>query len=50
MHQPIGVIRVVVGDLVDAGLVAVHATLDDRASLSVRRTLIERTLSGLRAL
>jgi hypothetical protein len=48
--QPIGVIRVLVGDLVESGHLRVHATLTDRSPVSERRRLIERTLSGLRAL
>lgn len=48
--QPIGVIRVLVGDLVESGHLRVHATLTDSSSVSDRRRLIERTLSGLRAL
>ena len=48
--QPIGVIRVLVGDLVQSGHLRVHATLTDHTPVSERRRLIERTLSGLRAL
>lgn len=48
--QPIGVIRVLVGDLVESGHLRVHTTLTDRSTVSERRRLIERTLSGLRAL
>ena len=47
---PIGVTRVLVGDLVESGHLRVHATLTDRSTVSERRRLIERTLSGLRAL
>lgn len=47
---PIGVIRVLVGDLVESGHLRVHATLTDDATVSDRRRLIERTLDGLRAL
>jgi hypothetical protein len=47
---PIGVIRVLVGDLVESGQLRVHATLTDHATISERRRLIERTLDGLRAL
>lgn len=47
---PIGVTRVLVGDLVESRHVRVHATLTERSSVSERRRLIERTLSGLRAL
>jgi uncharacterized protein DUF742 len=47
---PIGVARVLVGDLVDEGLVSVHATLGGDATWDERRDLIERVLGGLRAL
>jgi hypothetical protein len=47
---PIGVTRVLVGDLVEDGHLRVHATLTDRSTISERRRLIERTLDGLRAL
>ena len=47
---PIGVVRVLVGDLVATGHLRVHATLTDLSPVSDRRRLIERTLDGLRAL
>jgi hypothetical protein len=47
---PIGVTRVLVGDLVESGHLRVHATLTDTSTVSDRRRLIERTLDGLRAL
>jgi hypothetical protein len=47
---PIGVTRVLVGDLVESGHLRVHTTLTDRTTASERRRLIERTLVGLRAL
>lgn len=47
---PIGVTRVLVGDLVESGHLRVHATLTDRSTATERRRLIERILSGLRAL
>jgi Protein of unknown function (DUF742) len=47
---PIGVTRVLVGDLVESGHLRVHATLTDRSTVVDRRRLIERTLDGLRAL
>jgi hypothetical protein len=47
---PIGVARVLVGDLVESGHLRVHATLTDSSTVSERRRLIERTLDGLRAL
>lgn len=47
---PIGVTRVLVADLVDSGHLHVHHTLSELSPVSERRRLIERTLSGLRAL
>ena len=47
---PIGVVRVLLGDLVEEGKVRVQATLSDQSSHDERRDLIERTLRGLRAL
>jgi uncharacterized protein DUF742 len=47
---PIGVTRVLVGDLVESGHLRVHATLTDCSTVSERRRLIERTLDGLRAI
>jgi len=47
LHLPIGVVRVLVGDLVDAGLVAVHGTAADRAE-TLR--VLERALDGICAL
>jgi uncharacterized protein DUF742 len=47
---PIGVTRVLVGDLVESGHLRVHATLTDHSTASDRRRLIERTLVGLRAI
>ncbi|WP_110183321.1 DUF742 domain-containing protein [Nocardioides solisilvae] len=48
--MPLGVVRVLLGDLVDTGFVAVQATITDRSSKDERRDLIERTLRGLRAI
>lgn len=45
---PIGVARVLVADLIEAGHVQVSATLKDDSSDDERRELIERVLSGLR--
>ncbi|RVW07742.1 DUF742 domain-containing protein [Prescottella agglutinans] len=45
---PIGVARVLVADLVEAGHVRILATLQEDASDSERRELIERVLGGLR--
>lgn len=50
VSMPIGVVRVLLGDLVAEGKVRVQATLNDTSSTDERRSLIERTLSGLRAL
>ena len=50
LSVPLGVARVLVGDLVTQGYLRVHATLDPAATLDERRDLIGRTLRGLRAL
>jgi hypothetical protein len=50
VSMPIGVVRVLLGDLVKEGKVRVQATLTDTSSSDERRDLIERTLRGLRAL
>jgi hypothetical protein len=50
LSVPLGVARVLVGDLVDQGCLRVHATLDQSATPDERRELIGRTLRGLRAL
>ncbi|TSE00974.1 DUF742 domain-containing protein [Skermania sp. ID1734] len=47
---PLGVARVLVADLVEAGYVQVLATLRDDATDDERRQLIERVLSGLRSI
>lgn len=47
---PLGVARVLIGDLVTQGYLQVHATLGTTASIDDRRDLIGRTLRGLRAL
>jgi len=47
---PLGVARVLVGDLVTQGYLRVHATLGDSTTNDERRELIGRTLRGLRAL
>lgn len=47
---PLGVVRVLVGDLVHSGHLQVHATLSSDASSDERHDLIERTLRGLRDL
>jgi len=50
LSLPLGVARVLVGDLVTQGHLRVHATLGDSATTDERRELIGRTLRGLRAL
>lgn len=45
---PIGVVRVLLGDLLDQGYIEVQETLSASSSAAQRRALIERTLSGLR--
>jgi len=48
---PLGVVRVLLGDLIEEGYLQVAAvTLSDSSSLSERQDLIERTLRGLRAI
>jgi hypothetical protein len=49
LSVPIGVARVLVGDLVAQGYLRVHPTLGD-STTDERRELIGRTLRGLRAL
>jgi uncharacterized protein DUF742 len=50
VHMPIGVVRVLLGDLIEQGYVHVQATLTADSSQDERRELIERTLRGLRTL
>ncbi len=47
---PLGVARVLIGDLVTQGYLQVHATLGTTNDVEDRRDLIGRTLRGLRAL
>ena len=47
--MPIGVVRVLLGDLVEQGLVRVQATITEHSSKDERIELIERTLRGLRS-
>jgi hypothetical protein len=47
--MPIGVVRVLLGDLVQQGIVRVQATITDDSSKDERIELIERTLRGLRS-
>ena len=46
---PIGVVRVLLGDLVEQGLVEAQATLTEHSSKDERIDLLERTLRGLRS-
>lgn len=50
LDLPLGVVRVLVGDLVTSGYLQVSPTLTDRSTRDERRELIGRTLRGLRAL
>jgi Protein of unknown function (DUF742) len=50
LDLPVGVARVLIGDLVTSGYLQVHRTLTDRSSRDERRELIGRTLRGLQAL
>jgi hypothetical protein len=50
LDLPLGVARVLIGDLVAQGYLRVNATLSESATIEERRELIGRTLRGLRAL
>jgi hypothetical protein len=50
LDLPLGVARVLVGDLVMSGYLRVQRTLTDHSTLDERRELIGRTLRGLKAL
>ncbi len=50
LDQPLGVVRVVIGDLVEAGAASVEQTMTDDMTTAERRDLMERTLRGLREL
>jgi hypothetical protein len=50
VQRPIGVVRVLLGDLVQQGYVHVQATLTENSTDDERYDLLERTLRGLRAL
>jgi hypothetical protein len=50
VKSPIGVVRVLLGDLVQQGFVHVQATLTENSTDDERFDLLERTLRGLRAL
>jgi hypothetical protein len=48
VSMPIGVVRVLLSDLIEQGLVQVQTTITDGSSKDERIELIERTLRGLR--
>jgi Protein of unknown function (DUF742) len=50
LDLPVGVARVLIGDLVTSGYLRVHRTLTDRSTRDERYELIGRTLRGLQAL
>jgi Protein of unknown function (DUF742) len=50
LDVPLGVARVLVGDLVMSGYLRVHRTLTEHSTRDERRELIGRTLRGLKAL
>jgi hypothetical protein len=50
IKSPLGVVRVLLGDLVQQGYVHVQATLTENSTDDERFDLLERTLRGLRAL
>ncbi len=50
LDLPVGVARVLIGDLVLSGYLRVHRTLSERSTRDERHELIGRTLRGLRAL
>src|ERR1700679_1790421 len=50
LDLPLGVTRVLVGDLVTSGYLRVNRTLTEHSTRDERRELIGRTIRGLRAL
>lgn len=50
LRVPVGVIRVLVGDLTTEGFVHVNLPLDPQVDGAVDRVLLERVLAGLEAL
>ncbi len=50
LDLPVGVARVLIGDLVLSGYLRVHRTLSERSTRDERHEIIGRTLRGLRAL
>lgn len=49
LKLPIGVVRVLLGDLVEGGYIRVESTITEASSKDERIELIERTLRGLRS-
>jgi len=49
MKMPIGVARVLLGDLVQQGFIRVQSTITENSTHDERIDLIERTLRGLRS-
>jgi hypothetical protein len=50
LEMGVGVLRVLVGDLVEQGQIRIQSTITTDSSVDERRDLIERTLRGLRSL
>jgi hypothetical protein len=50
LHVPLGVTRVLVGDLVDEGLVAVHGGAEDSLATSANLKVLESVLNGISSL
>ncbi len=50
VSMPLGVVRVLLSDLVEHGIVRVQNTITDSSSRDERIELIERTLRGLRTI
>jgi len=50
LRVPLGVARVLISDMADAGLVTVHKTISGSDGAEAHFTLMERVLSGLRRL
>lgn len=47
-NMPLGVVRVLLGDLLEQGIIRIQATITEQTSKDERLELIERTLRGLR--
>lgn len=50
LHVPLGVTRVLVGDLVDEGLVAVHGGTEDSLASAANLEVLESVLDGISSL